>query len=141
MRRLAVVFALLVLALLVTSRVADAQQPTKIPRIGYISNGVPRSTTEGFRQGLRELGFVEGRNIIVEWRFAKRKADRLPGLMADLIRLPVKIIVTDGTQVTRLAKKLTKTIPIVMTLDGDPVGSGNIASLARPIGRYPNHRL
>ncbi len=81
MRRSAVVFALLVLALLVPSRAADAQQPTKISRIGYISPGVPRAYTEGFRQGLRDLGYVEGRNIIVEWRFAERKADRLPGLI------------------------------------------------------------
>ena len=134
MLRSAAGLALLVFALLVPSSAADAQQPTKISRIGYISAGVPRSTSEGFRQGLRDLGFVEGQNIIVEWRFAERKVDRLPELMADLIRLPVKIIVTDGTQVTRLAKKMTKTIPIVMTLDGDPIGSGNIASLARPGG-------
>ena len=134
MRRSAVVSALLAFALLVPLCAAEAQQPTKNPRIGYISAGAPRATSEGFRQGLRDLGYVEGRNIIVEWRFGERKADRLPGLMAGLIRLPVDIIITDGTQVTRLAKKLTKTIPIVMTLDGDPIGSGNIASLARPGG-------
>lgn len=127
-------FLMVAAILILAPLAAEAQQPTKIPRIGYISAGVPRPTSEGFRQGLRDLGFVEGRNIIVEWRFAERKADRLPDLMADLIRLPVDIIVTDGTQVTRLAKKLTKTIPIVMTLDGDPIGSGNIASLARPGG-------
>ncbi len=134
MRRSAVFFALIVLALLVPSRAADAQQPTKIPRIGYVSSGVPRPFSEAFRQGLRDLGYVEGKNIIIEWRFARGQADRLPGLIAGLIGLPVDIIVTISTRVTTLARKATKTIPIVMTMVGDPIGSGAIASLARPGG-------
>ncbi len=134
MRRSTVVIALLALALLVPSLSADAQKPTKIPLIGYISAGVPRVTSEGFRQGLRDLGYVEGKNIIIEWRFAQRQADRLPGLVAGLISLPVDIIVADSTQVTTLARNATKTIPIVMTNVGDPIGSGAIATLARPGG-------
>lgn len=134
MRRSAILFALLAFALVVPSRAADAQQTTKIPRIGYISNGNFGPRSEGFRQGLRDLGLVDGKNIIIEWRFAKRQADRLTGLMADLIRLPVDIIVTGSTQVTTVARNATKTIPIIMTTDGDPRGSGNIASLARPGG-------
>ena len=114
---------------------AVAQQSEgKIPRIGYISNGNLGLIEEAFRQGLRDLGFVEGRNIIVEWRFAEQQTDRLPGLIAGLIGLPVDIIVTRSTQVTTLARNATKTIPIVMTAVGDPIGSGAIASLARPGG-------
>lgn len=124
----------IVACLLFVPAAVDAQQSMKIPRIGYISPGVQRAFMEGLRQGLRELGYVEGRSIIIEWRFAQGSPDRLRELMADLIRLPVHVIVTDGTQVTRLAKTMTGTIPIVMTLDGDPIGSGNIASLARPGG-------
>ncbi len=71
MRNSAVFITLLVLTLLVPPRAADAQQPTKIPRIGYVSTGAPRATSEGFRQGLRDLGYVEGKNIIIEWRFAR----------------------------------------------------------------------
>ncbi len=134
MRRSAIFFALLVVALVVPSRVAHAQQATKIPRIGYVSNGNLGLIEEGFRQGLRDLGYVEGKNINIEWRFARRKADRLPGLIAGLVSLPVDIIVTRSTQVTTLARKATKTIPIVMTMVGDPIGSGAIASLARPGG-------
>ncbi len=133
-RRSAVFFLLLVLALLVPSRATDAQQSSRIPRIGYVSNGVPRAASEGFRQGLRDLGFVDGQNIIIEWRFTHRQSDRLPGFIAGLIGLPVDIIVTTSTQVTTLARNATKTIPIVMTTVGDPVGSGAIASLARPGG-------
>ena len=134
MRRSVVVFALLLVALLMPSRAADAQQQTKIPRIGYVSNGNIGPRSEGFQKGLRDLGFVEGQNIIVEWRFAQRQADRLPGLIAGLIGLPVDIIIAPSTQVTTLARKATKTIPIIMTTVGDPVGSGAIASLARPGG-------
>ncbi len=134
MKAIFAVSTLLVLALLVPSHAADAQQPTKIPKIGYVSNGKIGPRSEGFRQGLRDLGFVEGQNIIVEWRFAQRQANRLPGLIAGLIRLPVDIIIAPSTQVTTLARKATKTIPIIMTTVGDPVGSGAIASLARPGG-------
>src|SRR3990172_3079781 len=115
----------------------EAQQPTKIPRIGYLSPSFPTNSparTEAFRQGLRELGYVEGKNIVIEWRFADGKLDRLPALVAELVRLKVDIIVTVGTTVTRAAKEATSTIPIIMTQDPDPVGSGFVASLARPGG-------
>ena len=89
---------------------------------------------ETFRIGLRDLGYVEGRNIVIESRYAEEKLDRLPALAADLVRLKVSVIVTAGGQATRAAKAATSTIPIVMTNDPDPVGSGLIASLARPGG-------
>ncbi|HET8563082.1 MAG TPA: ABC transporter substrate-binding protein [Candidatus Binatia bacterium] len=116
---------------------AHAQQPTKVPRIGYL-DGVSLSAVEGrieaFRQGLRDLGYVEGKNIIIEWRSAEGKADRLPGLAAELVRLKVDVIVTGGAGATRPAKEATARIPIVMGQDSDPVGSGFVASLARPGG-------
>jgi putative ABC transport system substrate-binding protein len=113
---------------------AHAQQPTKIPRIGYLGNvsSSPRIAT--FRQGLRELGYVEGKNIIIEWRHHEGKVDRLPTLAAELVRLKVDIIITAGAPAARAAKEATSTIPIVMTQIGDPVGSGFVASLARPGG-------
>ncbi len=88
--------------------------------------------TEAFRQGLRELGYVEGKNIVIEWRSAEGKLDRLPALAAELVRLKVDVIVTGGPTATRAAKEATSTIPIVMTQDSDPVGNGFVASLARP---------
>jgi len=116
--------------------VATAQQPTKIPRIGYLSGTVSLSSVrfEAFRRGLRELGYVEGKNIIIEFRYAEGKLDRLPALAAELVRLKVDIIVTPGGAVTRVAKEATVTIPIVMTQDTDPVANGFVASLARPGG-------
>jgi putative ABC transport system substrate-binding protein len=117
--------------------IAEAQQPTKVPRIGYLST-VSRSAIavriEAFRQGLHELGYVEGKNIVIEWRFAEGKLDRLPALAAELVRLKVDIIITAGPPATRAAKETTSTIPIVMTFDPDPVGNGFVASLARPGG-------
>ena len=89
---------------------------------------------EGFRQGLHELGYVEGKNIVIEWRFAEGKLDRLPALAAELVRLKVDVIVTGGALPTRAAKEATVTIPIVMANDNDPVGNGFVASLARPEG-------
>jgi len=117
--------------------VATAQQPTKIPQIGYLAGASPSSNparTQAFRQGLRELGYVEGKNIVSEWRFAEEKLDRLPALAAELVRLKVDVIVTAGPIPTRSAKEATSTIPIVMTQDSDPVGNGFVASLARPGG-------
>jgi len=116
---------------------AEAQQPTKIPRIGYLGGGSPSSNPariEAFRQGLRELGYVEGKNIVIEWRYAEEKLDRLPALAAELVSLKVDIIVTAGPSVTRAAKEATNTIPVVMAFDSDPVGNGFVASLARPGG-------
>jgi putative tryptophan/tyrosine transport system substrate-binding protein len=117
--------------------VGEAQQPKKVPRIGILHGASASSVaarTEAFRQGLRELGYVEGKNIVIEWRYAEGKADRLPGLAAELVGLKVDIIVTTGPIVTRAAKETTSTIPIVMTNEGDPVGTGFVASLARPGG-------
>jgi putative tryptophan/tyrosine transport system substrate-binding protein len=127
---------ILVLALF-CGAVAEAQQPTRIPRIGFLSGSPPSSikaSTEAFRQGLRDLGYVEGKNIVIEWRSAEGKGDRLPALAADLVRLKVDLIVTAGPLVTRAAKEATSTIPIVMAQDPDPVGNGFVASLARPGG-------
>ena len=116
---------------------AEAQQPTKVPRIGYLGTN-PRSTNpariDAFRQGLHELGYTEGKNIIIEWRFAEANPDRLRTFAAELVRLPVEIIVTAGPVSTRSAKQATAAIPIVMAFDEDPVGSGFAASLARPGG-------
>jgi len=116
---------------------AEAQQPTKIPRLGYLSGGSPSANPariEAFRQGLRDLGYVEGKNIVIEWRHAETKLDRLPALAAELVRLRVDIIITGGAPTTRSAKEATATIPIVMAQDTDPVGSGFVTSLARPGG-------
>jgi putative ABC transport system substrate-binding protein len=90
--------------------------------------------TEAFRQGLRELGYVEGKNIVMEYRYAEGKLDRLPALATELVRLKVDVIVTAGPAATRPAKEATVTIPIVMAQDNDPVGNGFVASLARPGG-------
>jgi len=115
----------------------DAQQPTKVPRIGYLTNtslSGNSARTEAFRQGLRELGYVEGKNIVIEWRYLEGKPDRLLSLAAELVRLKVDIIVTAGPLATRAAKEGTSTIPVVMAQDPDPVGNGFVASLARPGG-------
>jgi putative ABC transport system substrate-binding protein len=116
---------------------ARAQQPTKIPRIGYLTGATADGQSariEAFGQGLRELGYVEGKNIVVEYRYAEEKLERLPALAAELVRLKVDVIVTGGGPNTHAAKEATPTIPIVMTNDVDPVGSGFVASLARPGG-------
>jgi len=128
---------LLVIFFAANVSVAQAQQPTKVPRIGYLNTSSLSALAErieAFRQGLRELGYIEGKNIIIEWRHAEGKLDRLPGLAAELVRLKVDIIVTTGPTTTRPAKEATSTIPIVMAQDTDPVGNGFVASLARPGG-------
>jgi len=116
---------------------AQAQQPAKISRIGFLSTTSPSNVPtrlEAFRQGLRDLGYVEGKNIVIEYRYAEGNIDRLPALLDELIRLKVDVIVASGPSPTRAAKKATATIPIVMTWDYDPVGNGYVASLARPGG-------
>jgi putative ABC transport system substrate-binding protein len=114
--------------------VARAQQPEKIFRIGLLTGGSNLSERRGaLRQGLRDLGYAEGKNIIIEDR-SEEKTDRFPSLAAELVRLKVDVIVTSGTPQTRAAKKATTTIPIVMAAVGNPVGSGLVASLARPGG-------
>ena len=137
MKKAAVLSILVAVVLLALGVIAEAQQPAKIPRIGYLALGSPAGNplrTEAFRQGLRELGYVEGKNIIVEYRYAEGKFDRQPALAAELVPLKVDVIVTAGPPSTRAAKDATATIPIVMTQVGDPVGSGFVASLARPGG-------
>ena len=117
--------------------VVEAQQPTKVPRIGFQLDA-PAATAaariEAFRQGLRELGYVEGKNIIIEWRSADGKPERRSEIAAELVRLKVDVIVSAGPTATRAIKEATSTIPIVMGQDTDPVGSGFVASLARPGG-------
>src|SRR5947207_11259815 len=122
-----IVISLLATVLLITVPLAEAQQPKKIPRIGYLtasSLSANAARIEAFRQGLRELGYVEGKNIVIEYRHAEGKFDRLPALAAELVRLKVDVIVTAGPTSTRPAKEATVTISIVMAFDNDPVGSG-----------------
>jgi len=114
-----------------------AQQPTKIPRIGLLFTATPSAAAariEAFRQGLRELGYVEGKNILIEQRYAEGQLNHMNELAAELVRLKVDVIVTIGPAATRPAKEATHAIPIVMGVDDDPVGNGFVASLARPGG-------
>ena len=113
---------------------SGAEQPGKVARIGYLSLGSSTSAPHAFRQGLRDFGYVEGQNIVIEYRYAEGRAERLPDLAAELLRLNVDVIVAGGTPAPLAAKHATGTIPIVMTSAGDPVGSGLVASLARPGG-------
>src|SRR5712692_7602138 len=118
---------------------AAAQPAGKVPRVGYLITGSHSDPQrqrlfEAFRQGLRELGYVEGQNIAIESRWAEGKDDRLPALAADLVRSKVDIIVAQSGAATQAAQQATRTIPIVMSLSNDPVGSGLVASLARPGG-------
>jgi putative ABC transport system substrate-binding protein len=114
--------------------VAQAQQPAKVPRIGVLwPDSAPSPRIEEFRQGLRDLGYVEGQNMIIEYRYADGRRDRLPALAAELVHLKVQVIVALSTLAAVPAKKATTTVPIV-TVSGDPIGTGLIASLARPGG-------
>ena len=116
---------------------AQGQQPKKIPRRGYLAlSATPNAPARAnaLRQGLRQLGYAEGKDILIEYRYAEGKLDRLSELAAELVRLKVEVLVTAGPAPTRAAKGATATIPIVMTQDPDPVGNGFVASLARPGG-------
>jgi putative ABC transport system substrate-binding protein len=117
---------------------AQAQQYAKIPRIGLLSSAgdprIPGPQIETFRQGLRDLGYTEGKNILIEYRYAEGKLDRLPNLVAELIQLKVDVLVATALVAVRAAKEATKTIPIVMVILSDPVATGIIDSLARPGG-------
>ena len=116
---------------------AEAQQAKKVPRIAYISVRTASSQApllDAFRQGLQELGYVEGKNIVVEYRFADGEATRLPDLVSGAVQQKVDVIVSGGSGPTRLAKEATNTIPIVMAQDIDPIGNGFVASLAHPGG-------
>ena len=135
MKKAAVRSILVTVVLLAFGVTAEAQQPTKVPRIGFLSASSAAALsarTEAFRQGLRELGYAEGKDIIVEWRYAEGKLDRQRELAAELVRLKVEAIVSAGPEPTRAAKAATSAIPIVMTNDPDPVGDGFIANLAHP---------
>src|SRR5262245_4316867 len=123
--------------LLALSFSAQAQQTAKIPRIGWLAAGSPSGVaalTDAFRQGLRQLSYVEGKNIIIEFRYAEGKFDRLPDLAAEIVHLKVDVIVVANPEAIHAAKRATETIPIVMVGPGDPVRLGLIASLARPGG-------
>jgi putative ABC transport system substrate-binding protein len=111
-----------------------AERPARLPRVGYLASGFGQEGAEAFRQGLEEHGYVEGRTIIVEWRDSEARADRMPELAAELVRLPVDVLVGDGSAPVRALKDATDTIPIVMAQSTDPVGLGLVASLARPGG-------
>jgi putative ABC transport system substrate-binding protein len=114
---------------------AEAQQPAKVPQIGYLSGGPAVSARrDAFRDGLRELGYVEGKNIVIEWRLWEAEQDRQRAFAADLARLKVDVIVAVGSGDIRIAKEAATTIPIVMINPGDAIASGFIASLARPGG-------
>jgi putative tryptophan/tyrosine transport system substrate-binding protein len=129
-----ILFAVVLLAVGVT---AQAQQPTKVPRIGFLVDGSPSTHStriEAFRHGLRELGYVEGKNINIEYRYAEGRSERLPELAEQLVRLKVDVLVGSSSRAARPAKNASATIPIVVALVGDPIGSGLMASLARPGG-------
>jgi putative ABC transport system substrate-binding protein len=123
--------------LLAAPLAAEAQAPAKIPRIGVLQTSAPEEQlhlTKALDEGLRELGYVEGRNIVIERRFAGGKQERLPALAAELVRLKVDVIVTGANPVISAVKQATATIPVVMAVSRDPVGAGFIASVARPGG-------
>jgi len=131
------VIRLALYGLLILNFRAEAQQPKKLPRIGYLTAGsasVAASNVEAFRQGLQQSGYVEGKDILVEWRYADGKRDRLRELADELVRMKVDVIVTASTPSIRAVQQATKTIPIVMANVGDPVAQGFVASLARPGG-------
>jgi putative ABC transport system substrate-binding protein len=139
MKKAAVPSILVAVVLLALGVIAEAQQPKKVPRIGYLSPSdaaIESTRSEPIRRALRELGYIEGQNIAIEYRYAEGKQDRYPELAAELVRLKVDIIVVaGGTRQTRAAKNATKTIPIVMVgLGSDPVEAGLIESLAHPGG-------
>src|SRR5262245_21257658 len=123
--------------LLATIQFAEAQQPGKIFRIGFLDNSTASGSAvlvDAFRQELSKLGWIEGKNITIEYRFTEQKNERLPELAAELVRLKVDLIVVTSTAPALAAKSVTVTVPIVMTLSADPVGAGLVASLARPGG-------
>ena len=136
MKKKITVLTLCAMLLALGSVLPAAQQPAKIPRIGFLaaSPSVFPGRIEAFRQGLRELGYVEGKNIVIEWRYTEGKLDRAPALAAELVHLKVDIIVSSGPTLTNILKEATTTIPIVMGYHTDPVGTGLVASLARPGG-------
>src|SRR5438046_1582125 len=138
MKKASVLSTLFVVLLLALGVTVEAQQPKKIPRIGYLSASslaALASRTEAFRRGLSDLGYVEGKNIIIEYRYGDGQLDRVPALAAELARLKVDMIVIAGGNATVSgAKQAIESVPIIMANVQDPVGSGFVASLARPGG-------
>ncbi len=117
---------------------ADAQQPKKIPRIGYLAADPRAPTRDAFRQGLRDFGYVEGQSILIEWRFTQDKPDRFSEFAAELARLKVDAIVSGNSSAVAILQRTTTTIPIVMaTYGGDPVADGIVTSYAKPEGTSP----
>jgi putative ABC transport system substrate-binding protein len=142
--RAVVVFFCLALTILLPTVSLRAQQTGKIPRIGILMSGSPaprQGVLAAFRQGLQDLGYVEGKNIAMEYRFSEGRDERLPDLALELVQLKVDIIVTSGITPPLAAKKVTKTIPIVMGVVGDPIGTGLVDSLARPGGNVTGFTL
>jgi len=131
------------------AEIVYAQKPTKVWRVGFLTSGsgpvsldpANPSSFNAFIQGMRELGYVEGQNLLIERRFAESKIERLPGMAEELVRLKVDVIVTGGTPATRAAQQATRTIPIVFGSAGDPVGSGLVKSLPRPGGNITGRSL
>jgi putative tryptophan/tyrosine transport system substrate-binding protein len=128
--------AMLTGGIVVAPLAAEAQQTAKVPRIGFLLPNLAASPhpPDAFRQGLRDLGYVEGRNVVMEYRDAEGKFERLPALAAELVALKVDVIVAPGTPAALAAKQATRTLPIVFASAGDPVASGLVTSLARPGG-------
>src|ERR1700719_1179398 len=114
---------------------AEAQQPTKIPRIGFIASTSPADRNlEAFREGLRDLGYISGKNISIEYRFAEGKEDRFPVFVSDLLKLKVDVLISSSSPAIYAAKQATNVIPIVMVTTVDPVATGLVDSLAHPGG-------
>jgi putative tryptophan/tyrosine transport system substrate-binding protein len=137
MKRVAVPSILVAVVLLAVAVIAEAQQPKKVPKIGYLTGASPSFEAHrlvGFRQGLRDLSYIEGENILVEYRYAEGNLDRIPGLVGELVQLKVDVLVSGNFQAIRRAKQASKTIPIVMVTTVDPVATGLVDSLARPGG-------
>jgi putative ABC transport system substrate-binding protein len=132
-----IALSLLAAFLLTTVSLAEAQQPKKVPRIGVLISGSPSGAArriQAFQQGLHKLGYVEGKNIIIDYRYAEGKLEPLPELAEELVRLKVDVIVTDTSNAIQAVQNATKTIPVVFTLAIDPVADGQVSSLARPGG-------
>jgi putative tryptophan/tyrosine transport system substrate-binding protein len=129
---------LIAVTLLAVGVIAEAQQPGKVPRIGYVAANedpnIPGPNVEAFRQGLQDRGYTEGKNILVEYRYAEGQLDRVPSLVAELVQLKVDVLVSGNFATIRAAKQATKTIPIVIVTAQDPVAAGLVDSLARPGG-------
>ena len=146
MKKAAVLSILFVVILLAVAVIAEAQQPKKVPSVGFLLQRVsptpttPDPFTDAFRQGLRDLGYIEGKNILVEYRSAELKRDRIPAFVAELVQLKVDVLVVRSLSAIRVAKQATKTIPIVMVTTQDPVATGLIDSLARRRQHYRAHR-